>query len=146
MLPGVNDALEPSPVAEVDGSARDALEPARVVAHHRVTGGAARLLEVVDHARELTSMSEAGGILGAVSAPIPVDELLAFESAHPRHSGWKEEAIRARFGIPPARYYQLLGRAIDTREALELDPMLVHRLRRIRDTRLAARERRLRAG
>ncbi|WP_248240534.1 DUF3263 domain-containing protein [Microbacterium kunmingense] len=80
-----------------------------------------------------------------MSAPIPVDELLAFEGAHPRHSGWKEEAIRARFEVPPARYYQLLDRAIDTREALELNPMLTHRLRRVREVRRAAREPR-RAG
>jgi hypothetical protein len=26
----------------------------------------------------------------------------------------REKAIRADLGIPPARYYQLLGRAIDT--------------------------------
>lgn len=72
--------------------------------------------------------------------------LLAFEAAWPRHSSVKEETIRIDLGLTPGRYYQLLGRAIDTREALELNPMLVHRLRRIRDTRLAARGRRLRAG
>lgn len=74
---------------------------------------------------------------------IPTDELLAFEAANPRHSGWKEEAIRARFNVPPARYYVLLDRAIDTREALEFDPMLTHRLRRTREARRVARERRL---
>ncbi|MCC4906994.1 DUF3263 domain-containing protein [Microbacterium sp. cx-59] len=79
-------------------------------------------------------------------AEIPVRELLAFEAQWGKHTGWKEEAIRARFRVAPARYYQLLGRAIDTREALELDPMLVHRLRRIRDERRAEREQRTRAS
>jgi len=57
-------------------------------------------------------------------------ELLDFEEQWPRWSGRKDEAIRARFGIPPARYFQLLGRVIQTREALEARPMLVNRLRR----------------
>jgi hypothetical protein len=47
----------------------------------------------------------------------------------------KEVAVRARFGISPARYYQLLNRLIDQPEALELDPMLVQRLRRLREAR-----------
>ena len=63
--------------------------------------------------------------------------LLALEAAMPRHSGAKEEAIRAELGLAPARYYQLLGRLIDTEPALAHDPMLVRRLRRMRDTRLA---------
>ena len=41
--------------------------------------------------------------------------------------------------MSPARYYQLLGRLIDTAEAQEHDPMLVKRLRRLRDARHAAR-------
>ncbi len=58
---------------------------------------------------------------------------LAFEGEWRRHAGAKEEAIRAEFEITPARYYQLLGRLIDTPEALAHDPMLVRRLRRRRD-------------
>lgn len=64
--------------------------------------------------------------------------LLAFEAEWRRHGGAKEEAIRAEFGMAPARYYQLLGRLIDTAEALEHDPLLIRRLRRIRDQRAAA--------
>ncbi|WP_019180224.1 DUF3263 domain-containing protein [Microbacterium yannicii] len=55
-----------------------------------------------------------------------------------RQAGAKEEAIRADLGISPARYYQLLGRLIDTAEAQQHDPMLVKRLRRLRDARMAA--------
>lgn len=71
--------------------------------------------------------------------------LLAFEAEWRRHGGAKEEAIRAEFDMPPARYYQLLGRLIDTADALEHDPLLVRRLRRIRDTRVQARASRMTA-
>ncbi|MDA4894790.1 MULTISPECIES: DUF3263 domain-containing protein [Microbacterium] len=59
--------------------------------------------------------------------------LLAFEARWPRHSGAKEEAIRVELDLPPARYYLLLDRLIDTAPALEHDPLLVRRLRRMRD-------------
>ena len=65
--------------------------------------------------------------------------ILAFEAEWRRHAGAKEEAIRAELGLSPARYYQLLGRLIDTAAALEHDPMLVKRLRRLRDARAQAR-------
>jgi len=51
----------------------------------------------------------------------------------------KERAVRARFGLSPARYYQLLNRLIDRPEALEYDPMLVQRLRRLREVRRSKR-------
>jgi hypothetical protein len=70
-------------------------------------------------------------------------DLLAFEAEWRRHGGAKEEAIRAEFGMPPARYYQLLGRLVDTEEALVHDPLLVRRLRRLRDERAQARAARL---
>lgn len=65
--------------------------------------------------------------------------ILDFESEWRRHAGAKEEAIRADLGISPARYYQLLGRLIDTADAQEHDPMLVKRLRRLRDARVHER-------
>lgn len=69
--------------------------------------------------------------------------ILVLEAAWPRHGGLKEETIRAQLGMSPARYYQLLGRLIDTEEALEHDPLLVRRLRRIRDSRAAQRASRM---
>jgi len=63
--------------------------------------------------------------------------ILSFEAQWTRHAGAKEEAIRHSLGLTPARYYQLLGRLIDTADALEHDPLLVKRLRRVRDERLA---------
>lgn len=72
--------------------------------------------------------------------------LLDFEAEWRRHVGAKEEAIRADLGLSPARYYQLLGRLIDTTAALEHDPMLVKRLRRLRDARQQARRDRVSAA
>jgi hypothetical protein len=65
--------------------------------------------------------------------------ILDFEAEWRRHAGAKEEAIRADLGLSPARYYQLLGRLIDTAEAQQHDPMLVKRLRRLRDERMIQR-------
>ena len=62
-------------------------------------------------------------------------EILEFERAWWRAEGTKEDAIRARFSISPARYYRLLDRVIDVPEALRLDPLLVKRLRRRRTER-----------
>lgn len=70
--------------------------------------------------------------------------MLALEAAWPRHSGFKEEAIRNALGMSPARYYQLLGRLIETEAALEQDPLLVRRLRRLRDARTGQRTARMR--
>ena len=47
----------------------------------------------------------------------------------------KERAIRERFCFSAARYHQLLNRALDLPEAMAYDPMLVRRLRRIREAR-----------
>ncbi|MDQ4214445.1 DUF3263 domain-containing protein [Microbacterium sp. ASV81] len=65
--------------------------------------------------------------------------VLAFEARWPGHSSAKEQAIRGELELTPARYYQLLGRVIDSEAALVEDPMLVRRLRRLRDD--AARRR-----
>ncbi|GAA5032825.1 DUF3263 domain-containing protein [Microbacterium fluvii] len=73
-------------------------------------------------------------------------DILAFEAEWSRHAGAKEEAIRSDLGLSPARYYQLLGRLIDTVEAQAHDPMLVGRLRRLRDARRDARVQRSALG
>lgn len=65
--------------------------------------------------------------------------LLQFEQGWWLHPGAKEEAIRAEFGISSTRYYQILNRLIDSEAALIADPMLVRRLRRLREQRRAAR-------
>lgn len=62
-------------------------------------------------------------------------DVLDFERAWWKHPGPKERAVRERFGLSPARYHQLLNRAVDLPEALAYDPMLVRRLRRLREAR-----------
>ena|ERR1700712_2875741 len=69
--------------------------------------------------------------------------ILEFERAWWQHAGLKEQSIREEFGLFGARYYQILNRVIDEPAALAFDPMLIKRLRRLRDTRLAARSARL---
>jgi hypothetical protein len=62
-------------------------------------------------------------------------QVLDFERESWKLSVPKERAIRERFGFSPARYHQLLNRALDRDEALTYDPMLVRRLRRVREAR-----------
>ncbi len=66
--------------------------------------------------------------------------LLDFESRHPGHPSGKQHAIETELGVSAARYYQLLGRAIDHPEAVKLDPVLVNGLRRL-NARAVARQR-----
>lgn len=61
---------------------------------------------------------------------VDTQQLLDFEAAHPTWTGKKEEAIMAELGMRPARYWQLLHRAVLTREALEHDPVTTHRILR----------------
>ncbi|MDP8969852.1 MAG: DUF3263 domain-containing protein [Actinomycetota bacterium] len=60
---------------------------------------------------------------------------LAFERDWAAHEGQKGTAIRRRFGITSARYYQLLNQVLDSPAALAYDPLTVRRLRRRRDER-----------
>lgn len=68
--------------------------------------------------------------------------LLDFEAHWNGHGPAKEEAIRRDLALTPARYYQLLERAIDEPDAAAHDALLVHRLRRMRDDRARERARR----
>jgi uncharacterized protein DUF3263 len=62
-------------------------------------------------------------------------DILDFEGSWWRMAMRKEAAVRARFGMSAARYYQALDRLIDRPEALEYNPVLVQRLRRLREAR-----------
>jgi hypothetical protein len=66
-------------------------------------------------------------------------EILAFERQWWKYAGAKEQAVRELFDMSGTRYYQLLNALIDRPEALAYDPMLVKRLRRMRQTRQRAR-------
>ena len=57
----------------------------------------------------------------------------------PDPRGAKDTAIWAEFSVLPARYHQRLLALLDRPEAAEYAPLLVSRLRRLRDARVAAR-------
>lgn len=58
--------------------------------------------------------------------------ILGFERGWWTEPGLKIERIRTDLGISPSRYYKRLAELIDSRAALEWDPLLVRRLRRRR--------------
>lgn len=66
-------------------------------------------------------------------------DILEFERQWWKHAGAKERAVRDRFGCSPTRYYQALNALLDRPEALRHDPVLVQRLRRLREARQRAR-------
>jgi hypothetical protein len=82
-------------------------------------------------------------------APVPApvvltdreEQILAFERQWWKHAGSKEQAIRDAFSLSATRYYQLLNGLLDNPAALERDPVLVARLRRLRSTRARTRRR-----
>ena len=65
--------------------------------------------------------------------------ILEFERNWWRFAGAKETAIKDLFDMTAPRYYQLLNDLSDRDDALEASPMLVKRLRRLREARMAAR-------
>lgn len=65
--------------------------------------------------------------------------ILEFERTWFRCAAPKDVEIKERFGMSTARYFQTLNALIDTPEALAHDPLLVKRLRRLRDARHRSR-------
>jgi len=65
--------------------------------------------------------------------------ILDFERSWWRYAGAKESAIKELFDMSAPRYYQLLNDLIDREDALLASPMLVKRLRRLRQARMNAR-------
>jgi hypothetical protein len=86
-------------------------------------------------------MDEAQGEPLADGRPLSTreQEILAFERQWWKFAGAKEQAVRDRFDLSPTRYYQVLNALLDRPEALAHDPMLVKRLRRMRQSRQRAR-------
>ena len=66
-------------------------------------------------------------------------EILELERLWWKYAGAKEQTIRERFDWSSTRYYQVLNALIDQPAALEADPLLVRRLRRLRDARARQR-------
>jgi len=66
-------------------------------------------------------------------------KMLEFERAWWRHAGVKESSIKELFNLTPPAYYQLLNNLIDREAAVMAEPILVKRLRRLRDSRTQSR-------
>jgi Protein of unknown function (DUF3263) len=88
-------------------------------------------------------MGERDGRDGREAAATQLDkrarDVLDFERGAWQLTIPKARAIRERFGFSPSRYHQLLHRIIDRPEAIAYDPMVVRRLRRLREVRRRAR-------
>jgi hypothetical protein len=65
--------------------------------------------------------------------------VLDFERTWWTADGVKEVLIEERLGVTASDYYRLLNGLLDRPEALEHDPLVVRRLRRLRDRRRRAR-------
>ncbi|WP_405018823.1 DUF3263 domain-containing protein [Kitasatospora sp. NBC_00070] len=65
--------------------------------------------------------------------------VLALEGRTWRTTGAKERAVREELDLSATRYYQILNRLLDRQEALAHAPVLVNRLRRVRDAKRAER-------
>ncbi|MFY9325070.1 MAG: DUF3263 domain-containing protein [Candidatus Nanopelagicales bacterium] len=80
------------------------------------------------------------GVQAGVSGLTERDfKILEFERQWWKYSGAKEQAIRDLFQMSATRYYQVLNTLIDNEEALAADPMLIKRLRRLREFRQRSR-------
>jgi len=65
--------------------------------------------------------------------------IIEFERTWWSEDSSKETIIRERFELSTTRYYEILGDLIDSDEAYEFDPLVIRRLRRLRDRRRRAR-------
>jgi hypothetical protein len=65
--------------------------------------------------------------------------ILDFERTWWSEPGPKAAAIRAQFHLSATRYYQVLGQLLESADADAYDPLVVRRLRRVRDRRRRAR-------
>jgi hypothetical protein len=63
-------------------------------------------------------------------------QILDFAKLQWRFTGSRAVAIREQFGWTETEYFRRLNQLIDTPAAAANDPVLVHRLRRLRDRRL----------
>jgi hypothetical protein len=69
--------------------------------------------------------------------------ILDFERSWWKHAGVKEQAIKDHFEMSATRYYQILNELLEKTAALDYDPILVKRLKRLRVYRQRQRVARL---
>ncbi|MFZ9143214.1 MAG: DUF3263 domain-containing protein [Candidatus Nanopelagicaceae bacterium] len=85
-------------------------------------------------------MEEASLQLGSNLSDLEV-RILDFERQWWKYAGAKDAAIKELFDLSTRSYYELLNNLIDREDALAASPLLVKRLRRLRQARISARSR-----
>jgi hypothetical protein len=70
-------------------------------------------------------------------------DILDFERTWWKHAGVKEQTIKERFDMSATKYYQVLNELLEQPAAMEYDPILVKRLKRLRVYRQRQRVARL---
>lgn len=65
--------------------------------------------------------------------------ILDFERQWWKYAGAKDAAIKELFNISAKQYYELLNNLIDRPDALDAAPLLIKRLRRLREARITSR-------
>ncbi|MDQ4057694.1 MAG: DUF3263 domain-containing protein [Actinomycetota bacterium] len=70
-------------------------------------------------------------------------DMLDFERSWWKHAGVKEQAIKERFEMSATKYYQLLNDLLENPAAMDHDPILIKRLKRLRSYRQKQRVARL---
>ena len=65
--------------------------------------------------------------------------VLDFERGWWTEDGVKEVLVHERLGLSSTRYYELLNELLEREDAMAYDPLVVRRLRRLRDRRRKAR-------
>lgn len=83
-------------------------------------------------------MEEASLQLGSNLSDLEV-RMLDFERQWWKYAGAKDAAIKELFDLSTRSYYELLNNLIDREDALTASPLLVKRLRRLRQARISAR-------
>ena len=65
--------------------------------------------------------------------------ILDFERQWWKYAGAKDAVIKELFQISAKEYYELLNNLIDREDALAASPLLIKRLRRLREARVSSR-------
>ena len=65
--------------------------------------------------------------------------ILDFERQWWKYAGAKDAAIKEFFNLSAKQYFELLNNLIDRPDALAASPLLIKRLRRLREARVASR-------
>ncbi|MCL2490788.1 MAG: DUF3263 domain-containing protein [Propionibacteriaceae bacterium] len=84
-------------------------------------------------------MSDANNEMDGCELTLRERALLDFEASWWRSRSPKADQIRTQFALSAPRYYQIVNALIDRPEALAYNPVLVQRLRRLREQRRFAR-------